>query len=465
MNIEEYNLAEKRLALAKLGKYNKYINYDLINIIFNNLLKVPLIPCIHTYLDIASYNGTLHILCDKYLYKDCLFNMGIEHEYYDNYTQIFKLEKGKYEKFHSNDSMEQTKIITHNNNLYIIAGLVDYMDDTYGISYIYNHNKDTLKKIYIGYKYISHNVIDNNLYICTQNYDDERTHYWGSPKLPMAVARNTEQMIAEITENDEVYGPVYHEYFDKINTEQWHEWGNKKDKRDIIRISQKNKIIDYGFLCDDIKYPGKLFELNNIKYILYYNDICKMLINEKGETKIGNSITKILKNKKYYTSIVHNNLLYIIGGMYYDMEGYYDIDELTMPQVLKKTKEKFNHKKFEVLCEVDIFDGEKWTKGKPMKTPRAEAKVIVYHGKILVMGGRNYEYWKEHFDDYIDENNKFINNKDSVTEYNKKHNTKMLQYKNWLEENKDDILSELIEDILYHNFNVNLNTSEYLEID
>ena len=41
----------------------------------------------------------------------------------------------------------------------------------------------------------------------------------------------------------------------------------------------------------------------------------------------------------------------------------------------------------------------------------------------------------------------------------------MLQYKNWLEENKDDILSELIEDILYHNFNVNLNTSEYLEID
>ena len=123
--------------------------------ILNNLLKVPLIPCIHTYLDIASYNGTLYLLCDKYLYEDSLFRMEIDSEYYDNYTQIFKLEKGKYEKFHSNYSMEQTKIITHNNNLYIIAGLVDYMYDKDEISYIYNHNKDTFKKVRIGYKYIS----------------------------------------------------------------------------------------------------------------------------------------------------------------------------------------------------------------------------------------------------------------------------------------------------------------------
>jgi len=94
-----------------------------------------------------------------------------------------------------------------------------------------------------------------------------------------------------------------------------------------------------------------------------------------------------------------------------------------------------------------------------------EAKAIVYHGKILVMGGINYEYWKEHFKDYIDENNEFINNKDSVTEYNKKNNTKMLQYKNWREKDTDeDILRELIDDIIDNNFNVNLNTSEYLDV-
>ena len=78
------------------------------------------------------------------------------------------------------------------------------------------------------------------------------------------------------------------------------------------------------------------------------------------------------------------------------------------------------------------------------------------------MGGRNYEYWKEHFEDYIDENNKFINNKDSVTEYNKKNNTKMLQYKNIYEEdedNKEDLLRELIDDIIDNNF----NTYEELE--
>lgn len=462
MNIEEYKLALKRLALAKL---NKYISYDLIYKILNNLLKVPLIPCIHTYLDIASYNGTLYLLCDKYLYQYCLFSRGIDDEYYDKYTQIFKLEKGKYEKFHSNYSMEKTKIITHNNNLYIIAGLVEDMDDKDGVSYIYNHNKDTFKRVCIGNKYISHTVIDNNLYICTENYDMERMYYWGPPTLAIEVERKTNHMIAEITENDEVYGPVYDEYFKKINTEQWHEWNDEKDKKDIIKMLPHHRLVNCGFLTDNREYPGKLFELNNTKYILYYNDICKILINEKGEAKFSDSITQILKNKKYYTSVVHNNLLYIIGGMYYDMEGNYNIEGPTMRQVLKKTKEKFNHKKFEVLCEVDIFDGEKWIKGNPMKTPRAEAKAIVYHGQILVMGGRNYEYWKEHFEDYIDENNKFINNKDSVTEYNKKNNTKMIQYKNWREKDTDkDILRELIDDIIDNNFNVNLNTSEYLDI-
>ena len=60
-------------------------------------------------------------------------------------------------------------------------------------------------------------------------------------------------------------------YFKKINTEQWHEWNDEKDKKDIIKMLPHHRLVNCGFLTDNRKYPGKLFELNNTKYILYYS--------------------------------------------------------------------------------------------------------------------------------------------------------------------------------------------------
>jgi len=442
MNIEEYKLALKRLALLKL---NKYISYDLINIILDELLNVPLIPCIYSGLDITSYNGTLYILCDKNLYNlTCYYD--IDNNYYDNNTQVFKLEERKYKNFHNNSTMEGGRLITYNNKLYIIAGLVGE-DCIEGKSFIYNNNN--FKEIYVGNKCISYNIINNNLYICTENYD---TISFMDYRYKSGVKR-TNHMITEITKDEEICGPVYENDFQRINKNKW------SDKKDKIDILPNYHLTNLGFLCNDRLYPGKLFKLNNNNYILYYNNICKLLINEKGEIKFDKIITSILKNKKRYCTIVHNNLLYVIGGMCYDI---YDDD---MFDVIMNSKERFNHIKFKVLSEVDIFDGDKWIKGKPLNTPRVEAKVIVYHGKILVIGGYNYEYWKEHFDDYIDENNKYINSKDNVTEYNKKNNTRMLQFKSiYNDEFQSEILEELVNEIIDFNFNVNINTSEYLDV-